>query len=85
MSIKPGMTARPFRSIFSGVRSGEPADVLIRAGGYDAVASDRDRLRNGKPVVDRDDLPVRKNQIRRGLLRTQRRKGEHQVCGRPCV
>src|SRR6202000_1701599 len=32
-----------------GVRSGEAADVLVRASGYDVVAADRDRLRNGKP------------------------------------
>ena len=52
------------------IRTRKSRDLLIGARRHDAIAPDRHRLRDRKPLVDRDDLPVGEDQIR---LRAQRR------------
>jgi len=46
-------------------------DFGITSHGNDPVAANGDRLRQGKTLVDGDDLPVRQDHVWRGLL------GEH--------
>jgi hypothetical protein len=43
-------------------------DVLIGTNGDDAIATDRNRLRDRELIVNGDDLSVRQNRIRRRLL-----------------
>ena len=60
-----------------GVRPGQPGDLLVGADRHDAVAADRHRLRDREAIVDRDDLPVRQDQIgwpRRSLWRRPGRR-----------
>ena len=64
LSISPGMTVRPLRSIR--LVSG-PASLAIscaRADRHDAIAADGDRLRDREAIVDGDDLAVREHQVR---------------------
>ena len=86
LSISPGVTARPRRSIRLRARPREPADLLVGADRHDAVAADRHRLRDREALVDRDDLPVGQHQVRlprrsccardAALLRTHDRRDE---------
>ena len=43
------------------VRTGEPADVLVRADRHDPIGADRHRLRDREAIVDGDDLAIRQD------------------------
>ena len=58
----------------SGCRPGEPCDVSSGADGRDPVAPDGQRLRDREALVDRDDVRVDEDEIRRRLLRVQQRQ-----------
>ena len=58
---------------FFGVGACEPRDFRGVAHRDDVLAPDGDRLRDGEPRVDGNDFSVGENQIRRGLLRMEKR------------
>ena len=64
------------------VRPGEPRDLLVGADRHDAVAPNRHRLRDRKPLIDGDDFPVRQDQIGRGRLRASMRSRRRAVMQR---
>jgi len=51
-----------------GVGAGQPGDVRIAANRNKAFASNRNGLRNAKTIIDRNDFPVRQNDVGRLLL-----------------
>ena len=67
LSISPGMTALPRRSIRLVLGPASRAISWLVPTADDAVAADGHRLRDREALVDRDDFPVRQDQIGRRL------------------
>ena len=71
LSIRPGITARPFRSIIRVAGSGDGLHLIVVADGHDPIADDRDRLVNREAAIDGDDLAVEEHEIGRRRARQE--------------
>jgi hypothetical protein len=75
---EPGYDGPAFEVDALRIRTREPSDIGIPSNRDEPVAADCNRFRNSELIVNGDEFTVREDDVRRGLLRLERRRARRE-------